>query len=72
VRKKPKAGTAGGSNLASQTTKNAVLHTTSSKDRKEIKRIPSKTKVYNQDGKKKRKQGTKQNYANQLHHGTEL
>ena len=51
VRKKPKNA---GNGLGIQPTKSAVLHTTSSKERKEIKRIPSKTK-FNHDGKSKKR-----------------
>lgn len=62
----------------------AALHTTSSKERKEIKRIPSKTKVNNHDGvkSKKRKLGKNSangnglsnaiNNTNMVHHGAEL
>ena len=53
VRKKPKVT---GNGISIQATKSAVLHTTSSKERREIKRIPSKTKVNNDGKTKKRKQ----------------
>lgn len=87
MRKKPKnaatAGITGGSNIP-VTKSGAVLHTTSSKERREIKRIPSKTKVNHEGGKsKKRKLGGKNsangnglsnamNNANVMHHGADL